>query len=120
MILLKLFIAIAIVESNLNPNAFNPKENAAGIVQIRPILVKDVNRISGKKYTLEDRFSVRKSYEMFCIYLTYYKPKTYEQAARMWNGGPKGHLKKSTLKYWKKVKKYLDNRKTIWYIIRRK
>jgi len=27
-----------------------------------------------------------------------------EQRARIWNGGPRGHLKKSTLPYWNRVK----------------
>ena len=33
-----------------------------------------------------------------------YGAKTPEQKARMHNGGPRGHLKKSTLTYWYKVK----------------
>ena len=39
-------------------------------------------------------------------YLTRYgKGKTDEQLARIHNGGPSGHRKSSTLKYWKKVQK---------------
>ena len=33
---------------------------------------------------------------------------TNEDRARIHNGGPKGHTKKATLKYWEKVKKALD------------
>ena len=36
---------------------------------------------------------------------------TYEVYARIWNGGPDGWKKRSTLKYWKKVKKELKKKK---------
>ena len=35
---------------------------------------------------------------------------TDEIGARIWNGGPKGHLKDSTKKYWKKVKTHLKKK----------
>jgi len=42
-------------------------------------------------------------------YLSRYAPKgaTIKDLARIHNGGPKGHLKKATLKYWDKVWKEL-------------
>jgi hypothetical protein len=33
---------------------------------------------------------------------------TDEDRARIWNGGPNGYKKKSTLKYWKKVQKEIQ------------
>jgi len=54
------------------------------------------------------------SLKIFRAYLARYaKPKRIgsmpydEAAARIWNGGPNGHKKKATLKYWKKVSKHL-------------
>ena len=41
----KLIKAIMAVESSGNPNAYNEAEQSAGILQIRPIMVEDVNRI---------------------------------------------------------------------------
>jgi hypothetical protein len=45
--------------------------------------------------------------EVVKSYLTRYAPKgaTWEDLARIHNGGPKGHLKKSTEAYWAKVLK---------------
>lgn len=82
---------------------------AVGILQIWPEYVQDVNRISGKAYRLSDRLSPSKSREMARIYLLHYgKNKTIEQTARIHNGGPNGHKKAETLKYWAKVKKELS------------
>jgi hypothetical protein len=57
-----LWHAIVMEESKGNPVAYNREEQAAGIVQIRPICLEDVNRIShsrglGLEFTLADRFS---------------------------------------------------------------
>jgi hypothetical protein len=35
------------------------------------------------------------------------KDKSYEKLARIHNGGPSGHRKRATLKYWRKVEKAL-------------
>lgn len=96
--------AIAFVESSYNPSAVNG--DAAGILQIRPILLIDVNRIYGTNYTFDDRFDVTKSKEIFYLYLLHYlgETATPEEIARTWNGGPKGIHKESTLVYWQKVK----------------
>jgi len=32
---------------------------------------------------------------------------TFEDMARIWNGGPNGYKKQATIKYWKKVKEHL-------------
>ena len=111
--LFRLYSAIATVESENNPNAFNPKENAAGLLQIRPICVVDCNRISkSERWSLSDRYSPAASFKMFKLYVTYYQEhydlSGPESAARIWNGGPRGWEKESTLPYWKKVKKELE------------
>ncbi len=109
----RLWNAICEVESGGNPNAHNRKENALGIAQIRPILVDDCNRIAGRKrWAHAQARSPSRSRAMFEYYLKHYcKPLSYERAARNWNGGPNGHLKEATKKYWDRVKRILDNQK---------
>jgi len=98
--------AVMAVESNFDTMAYNEKENAAGVLQIRPIMVREVNRLLGEnKYTLKDRWNKDKSIEMFNVIRSHTKNATDEKIARNWNGGYNGHKKQSTLKYWNKVKK---------------
>ena len=105
--------AVMYVESRNNPNAWNKHEDACGVLQIRPIMINDVNRILSKKntpkvYTLNDRWSKTKSIEIFNIIQEYYSPNgTPERIARVWNGGPNGYKKPQTLAYWHKVKQQL-------------
>ena len=106
--------ALIWVESRGNDSAFHRGENAVGCLQIRPIMVKEVNRVldlqgSTNIYTLEDRWSRTKSIEMFNVIADYYhETSSYEKIARCWNGGPKGLQKKQTKKYWRKVQKRLN------------
>lgn len=52
----KLAHAFAVVESNDNPHAVNHRENAVGLLQIRPIMVEQANMIVGEDiYELTDR-----------------------------------------------------------------
>lgn len=99
-----ILVAIIAIESRGDIFISNSQENAVGLLQIRPIMVKDVNRILGrKKYNLNDRFNKIKSIEMFNIYQDYYNPGLNpEKAAKIWNGGPNGMNKKSTDKYYTK------------------
>ena len=104
-----LFAAICLVESSGDPSAYNKAEDAAGIVQIRPIMVEDVNRIlkargDKRRFTLGDRWNVAKSRQMFDVYMDHYcKGLSFIDKARCWNGGPTGHKKDSTLRYAAKV-----------------
>ena len=100
--------AIIYVESRGNEKAHNIKEDAVGCLQIRPIMLKEVNRLLGyNKYKLADRWSKAKSIEMFNVIKENTKNPTNEKLARNWNGGWNGYKKKSTLKYWYKVKEQL-------------
>ena len=54
-------------------------------------MVDDVNRILKRKksnisFTYNDRWSRKKSIEMFNIFITYYNLNTAEEMARGWNG----------------------------------
>lgn len=116
-----LYSSIVWVESKGNANA-KSRDGSVGIIQIKPVMVKEVNRICkikglDKKFTLADRKNPNKSEEMFWIYQEFYNPdlnrdsltkSDLEMMARKWNGGPNGHLKKATRKYWKKVSKRVN------------
>jgi len=79
---------------------------AVGCLQIWPVMVKDVNRITASKYTLADRYNRQKSIAICRAYMSHYgKRWTIEQAARHWNSGPS--TTKVTDKYWNKVRKEL-------------
>jgi hypothetical protein len=100
--------AIVIVESQGDPTAYAPGEDAVGILQIRKVLVDDINRILKRKgsmfrYSYNDRWDEQKSFEMFDIYCDYYNLETAEEMARGWNGGPRGINKPATQGYWIKV-----------------
>ena len=98
--------AIIKVESEGNPRAVSG--NSVGVMQITPVLVKECNDIlkkqkSNKRYTLDDRYSVEKSKEMFLLIQKYFNPENnVEKAIRSWNGGIKYSVK-ATNKYYKKV-----------------
>ena len=98
--------AIILVESEGNPNAVSG--NSVGVMQITPILVRECNDIlekmkSKKRFTMNDRFSVSKSKEMFLLIQSYHNPtNSVEKAIRSWNGGMKYSVR-ATNKYYKKV-----------------
>ena len=98
--------AIIKVESEGNPRAVSG--NSVGVMQITPVLVKECNDIlkkqkSNKRYTLDDRYSVEKSKEMFLLIQKYFNPENnVEKAIRSWNGGIKYSVK-ATNKYYQKV-----------------
>ena len=98
--------AIIQVESEGNPRAVSG--NSAGAMQITPILVRECNAIlkargSKKRYTLDDRFDVGKSKEMFLLIQSQHnKTNNVEKAIRSWNGGPRYSVR-ATNRYYKKV-----------------
>ena len=100
--------AIIYVESRGDIKAHNISEDAVGCLQIRPIMLREVNRLLGyNKYQLSDRWNKVKSIEMFNVIKEHTTNPTNEKLARNWNGGWNGYKKKSTLKYWQKVKEQL-------------
>ncbi len=100
--------AIIYVESRGDVKAHNISEDAVGCLQIRPIMLREVNRLLGyNKYKLADRWNKSKSIEMFNVIKQNTINPTNEKLARNWNGGWNGYKKQSTLKYWHKVKEQL-------------
>lgn len=98
--------AIILVESEGNPRAVSG--NSVGVMQITPILVQECNDIlkargSKKRYSLDDRYDVGKSKEMFLLIQSQHnKSNDVEKAIRLWNGGPRYSVK-ATNRYYKKV-----------------
>lgn len=112
--------AMIMVESRGNDSAVGDVhlgEPSIGVLQIRPIMVREVNRILGiqkseLEYTLEDRWSREKSIEMFHIVNNHHnKNSRYEEIARAWNGGPNWAEKSLTKRYWKRVQQQLKKQK---------
>ena len=104
------------VESGCFTSAIG-KNSEVGILQISKICIDDVNRIYTLDFKYNDRYDRKKSRLIAILYLKYYgkvytkatgKVPTDEVLARIWNGGPTGYLKKSTVKYWKAVKNRME------------
>ena len=98
----KLIYAIGMVEATLDTLAYNPKEEATGYFQIRPIRLADYNKRTGKTYKLEDMYNFDIAKEIFMYYADLIGYDDFETIAKKWNGsGP------MTIIYWEKVKSYL-------------
>jgi soluble lytic murein transglycosylase-like protein len=111
----ELITAMAWVESGGNPATIgdiNLPMPSVGLLQIRPIMVREVNRILrkqglDKRFKNSDRKDGDKSIEMFNIWAdAYHLNSSFEKMARNWNGGPKGYKKTATSHYWTKVTNY--------------
>ena len=110
--------ALIFVESRGNDSAIGDRHlvgnEAVGALQIRPIMVREVNRIckligSHQRFTLKDRFDREKSIHMFILWKNYHHPDgDFEKIARNWNGGPNGYKYQRTEKYWNKIEKQLN------------
>jgi hypothetical protein len=103
--------AVRLVETGGLPdegeNAVGDKGKAIGPFQIWKVYHTD-SRIPGE-YTECNKMEYSK--KVVRAYLTRWAPEgaTMETLARIHNGGPAGHRKAATEKYWKKVEKNLDS-----------
>lgn len=85
---------------------------ALGPLQIHRVCWLDA-KVPGR---YEDCADLSYSKRVFAAYMERYaterrlgRPVTDEDRARIWNGGPNGYKKKATIKYWNKVKEYLND-----------
>jgi len=105
----KFFHALSAVESNHNDNAIGDNGRALGRYQIWQVYWQD-SRISGKYEQVKNKKYAERVmigyWKRYCP--TALKNKDLETLARIHNGGPKGNKKQATIKYWLKVKKYLN------------
>ena len=83
----KLAHAFAVVESNDNPHAVNHRENAVGLLQIRPIMIRQANMIVGEDiYTLSDRHDSIMSIAIFHTVMSELNPTfDIDRAIEIWN-----------------------------------
>lgn len=105
------------VETNHNPFAVGDGGDSWGILQIQEGVIEDINRRYGTDYAHRDAFDINCAEEIFELYITMWSEKLEEREkrdvtefdiVRIWNGGPKGYKKQSTLKYLKKYKEYKE------------
>jgi hypothetical protein len=122
-ILMLVINAMIMVESGGNTSAEGDYRNgqpmAIGCLQIWPAVVEDVNRISRREYSVNDRYDRTKSVEMAVIYLSHYcserrlgRHATPEDYAKCWNGGPNYFRKSASVSkrldnYWSKVQSHM-------------
>lgn len=108
--LTNLITALIAVESRGQDMAIGDGGKARGPLQIHAAVVEDVNRFNGTSYTwigMTNRAAARKVCELYLQ--KWAKGKSNEEAARIWNGGPKGHQKTATKAYWRRVERNLKN-----------
>lgn len=102
--------SVMYVESRGDAEAYNETEQAAGVFQIRPIMVREVNRLLGvNRYSLSDRWDTQASTQMFKDYQNIVNPEwDVIMAAKKWNGGINGDKKQSTIAYSKRVERIFE------------
>lgn len=104
-------MAIALTESHFNTDAMGTS-NDTGILQIRPIYVDEVNRLSGRDYTIEDAFNADMSLEMFNIVQGAWNPgRDIEEAIRLHNKSP--YYKKKVLENMELIRRAEEMRRKI-------
>jgi hypothetical protein len=105
-----LLSALIQIESGGNDLA-RGRHGELGALQIKPILVRDVNRIMGTHYAHSQVTNRAVSTFIAQSYLAHYgKNLSDESLARIWQGGPVGHKKSSTRAYARRVMRELENR----------
>ena len=108
--------ALAQVESGGKDDAVGDGGKAIGRMQIWEIYhadaVQHVRAIGGQYSDCKGKAYAER---IVMAYLHRYgkqalKDKDYEKLARIHNGGPRGHTKSATVKYWRKVEKALASK----------
>jgi len=103
-----LLSALIQVESGGNDYA-RGRHGELGAFQIRPVMVRDVNRIMGTSYAHAQMTNRVIARFIVSSYLAHYgKNLSDESLARIYNGGPRGHLKSSTRAYARRIRRELD------------
>lgn len=107
--------AIRVVESNNNPNAVGDNGKAIGVYQIWKVYWQDATEFSNIGGVYLDCYNTDYADRVVRAYMDRYatakrlgRTVTQEDIARIHNGGPNGHKKSATVKYWKKVQKVLN------------
>ena len=106
----QLLAALIAVESGGDDLA-RGRHGELGALQVRPCVVKDVNRIAGTHYRWAEMTNRWAAMGVFKIYTGHYcatgrlgRAVTDQDRARTWHGGPTGWKRRQTLVYWKRVR----------------
>lgn len=106
-----LLSALIQIESGGNDHA-KGRHGELGALQIRPILVRDVNRIMGTHYVHTQVTNRATATFIANAYLSHYgRNLSDESLARIWQGGPKGHKRSATRAYAKRVMRELERQR---------
>lgn len=98
-----LMTSVITIESGGYAYAYNPIEEARGILQIRPVRMDDYNRRTGKNYTYQDAYNPNISKEIWMYYASRFRHTEIDSICRDWNGWGR-----QSLEYVKKVKMQLQ------------
>jgi len=108
---IEFIMLLAMVESGQDPSAVGDNFEALGMLQMHPGYVRDAANYANENWRHIDALDEVTSIKIFRAYMDRYateerlgRPVTWEDIARIHNGGPNGYKKKSTIKYWNKVK----------------
>lgn len=108
-----LLSALIQIESNGNDQA-RGRHGELGALQIKPIMVRDVNRIMGTSYAHQQVTNRATATFIANAYLSHYgRNLSDESLARLWQGGPKGAKKSSTRAYARRVMRELERQRTV-------
>lgn len=103
-----LLSALIQIESGGNDQA-KGRHGELGALQIKSIMVRDVNRIMGTHYAHQQVTNRAVSIFIAESYFAHYgKHLSDESLARLWQGGPKALKRSSTRAYGKRVMQKLD------------
>jgi hypothetical protein len=103
-----LLSALIQIESNGNDHA-RGRHGELGALQIRPIMVRDINRIMGTHYAHQQVTNRAIAVFIANAYFAHYgRNLSDESLARLWQGGPRGAKKSFTRAYGKRVMREID------------
>ena len=104
-----LLSALIHVESHGNDLA-RGRHGELGALQIKPIMVRDVNRIMGTHYAHQQVTNRATSIFIANAYLSHYgKHLSDESLARLWQGGPKALHRSCSRAYGRRVMRKLSS-----------
>jgi soluble lytic murein transglycosylase-like protein len=107
-----LLSALIQIESNGNDLA-RGRHGELGALQIKPIMLRDVNRIMGTHYAHAQVTNRTISLFIANAYLSHYgKHLSDESLARIWQGGPKAIKRSSSRAYGRRVMRKLSSFET--------
>jgi hypothetical protein len=108
-----LLSALIQVESRGNDHA-KGRHGELGALQIKSIMVRDVNRIMGTHYTHQQVTNRTISIFIAESYFAHYgRNLSDESLARIWQSGPKGLKRSSSRAYGKRVMREIERQRTV-------